>query len=75
MTAYHSLIQLANLQKNQTILVHGANKHVGQATLKIAQHIGATTFATISSSTERSDITRTIDLPPAQILSSEAQSF
>ncbi|KAG0645551.1 Highly reducing polyketide synthase [Hyphodiscus hymeniophilus] len=46
LTAYYSLIEVAQLRKGQTILIHAASGGVGQAAIMIAQSIGADIFTT-----------------------------
>ena len=75
MTAYYSLVQLADLQRGQIVLVHAAMKDVGQAALLIAQHIGAITFASTANEMERTELTRLMNLPPTHVLSSQLRSF
>lgn len=51
-TAYYSLLDCANLQHGQTVLIHSATGALGQAAIKIAQRLGATIFATVGSSSK-----------------------
>ncbi|MGV0771746.1 SDR family NAD(P)-dependent oxidoreductase [Mycobacterium syngnathidarum] len=46
LTAYHALVDLANLQPGQTVLIHAAAGGVGQAALQLARHLGAEPFVT-----------------------------
>ncbi|MEP6955236.1 MAG: SDR family NAD(P)-dependent oxidoreductase, partial [Chthoniobacterales bacterium] len=52
-TAYHALHTLARLRRGETILIHAAAGGVGLAALQLAQHIGATVFATAGSDEKR----------------------
>jgi myxalamid-type polyketide synthase MxaB len=47
-TAYHSLIQLAQLKAGERVLIHAAAGGVGLAAIQIAQAAGAEIFATAS---------------------------
>ncbi len=47
-TAYQLLFREANLQKGQSILVHGASGAVGQAMLQLAKHFQVKVFGTAS---------------------------
>lgn len=47
-TAYHSLVQLAQLKKGERILIHAAAGGVGLAAIQVAQAVGAEIFATAS---------------------------
>ncbi|MEO1298386.1 MAG: SDR family NAD(P)-dependent oxidoreductase, partial [Cyanobacteria bacterium J06636_16] len=48
LTAYYSLVQLANLQPGECVLIHASTGGVGQAAIQIAQNIGAEIIATAS---------------------------
>ncbi len=48
-TAYHALVQRAQLQPGETLLVHGAAGGVGLAAVEIGKGLGATVIATASS--------------------------
>jgi NADPH:quinone reductase len=45
-TAYHSLIQRAELKKREVLLVHGASGGVGMAAVQLGKHLGAQVIAT-----------------------------
>jgi myxalamid-type polyketide synthase MxaB len=47
-TAYHGLVQLAQLARGERILIHAAAGGVGLAAIQLAQHVGAEVFATAS---------------------------
>src|SRR6516164_7780050 len=47
-TAYHSLVQLAQLKAGERVLIHAAAGGVGLAAIQIAQAAGAEIFATAS---------------------------
>jgi NADPH:quinone reductase len=48
-TAYHALIDRAQLQRGEALLVHGAGGGVGLATVEIGKLLGATVIAAASS--------------------------
>ncbi|KAL8640877.1 MAG: hypothetical protein Q9226_008697 [Calogaya cf. arnoldii] len=48
-TAYYSLIDVARLQKNESVLIHAASGGTGQAAIQIAALTGAEIFATVGS--------------------------
>ncbi|MEM7125070.1 MAG: type I polyketide synthase, partial [Chloroflexota bacterium] len=48
LTAWYGLVELANLQPGERILIHAASGGVGQAAVQIAQAIGAKVFGTAS---------------------------
>jgi NADPH:quinone reductase-like Zn-dependent oxidoreductase len=49
MTAYHGLVTLAHLRRNESVLIHAAAGGVGTAALQIAKHLGAIAYATVGS--------------------------
>ncbi|TAQ91354.1 hypothetical protein B7494_g345 [Chlorociboria aeruginascens] len=74
-TAYYALIDIARLQKNQTVLIHSAAGGVGQAALRIAQHVGAEIFATVRSSAKKSLLIEEYGIPQDHIFSSKLRTF
>lgn len=46
LTAYHGLIRLANVRRNEKLLLHAAAGGVGIATVQLAKHLGVEVFAT-----------------------------
>ncbi len=52
-TAYYALKHLANLQKGERLLIHGAAGGVGLAAIQVAKHIGVQIFATAGSDEKR----------------------
>lgn len=74
-TAYHGLIDLARIEKGESILIHSATGGVGQATLMLARHIGAEVFVTCSSQAKRDFLINTYGLAPDHIFSSRDTSF
>ena len=52
-TVYYSLCHLADLQPNESVLIHGGAGGVGIAAIQLAKHLGATVFATAGSEDKR----------------------
>lgn len=50
LTAYHALVELADVQPGERILIHAATGGVGIAAVQLARHLGAEVFATASAS-------------------------
>ncbi|MET0132373.1 MAG: SDR family NAD(P)-dependent oxidoreductase [Kibdelosporangium sp.] len=48
LTAYQALIDLADLQAGESLLVHSAAGGVGMATVQLARHLGAEVYGTAS---------------------------
>jgi NADPH:quinone reductase-like Zn-dependent oxidoreductase len=74
-TAYHSLIEIANLQRGQTVLIQSATGGVGQAALRIAQNIGAEVFVTVGSAAKRQLLIEKFNIPEDHIFSSKLLTF
>ena len=75
MTAYWGLVQKANLQKGQSVLIHAAAGGVGQAAIQLAQHIGAEIFVTVGSASKRDMVNRQFGIPESHIFSTRVRSF
>jgi NADPH:quinone reductase-like Zn-dependent oxidoreductase len=75
LTAYHCLVEVARLEKGQTVLIQAASGGVGQAAIQIAQHIGAEIFATVGSAGKRKLIMDRYGLPESHIFSSRMRTF
>ncbi|WP_421840493.1 SDR family NAD(P)-dependent oxidoreductase [Mycobacterium sp.] len=73
LTAYHGLIELANLQAGQSVLIHAATGGVGMAALQLAHHIGAEIHATASPA--KHDLLHTLGLDENHISSSRSLEF
>ncbi len=50
LTAWYALVELANLQRDERVLIHAAAGGVGIAAVQLARHLGAEVFATASPS-------------------------
>ncbi|KAL9122551.1 MAG: hypothetical protein Q9187_000894 [Circinaria calcarea] len=72
MAAYYGLVEFADLQKGQTILIHRAAGAIGQAALAIARSIGAEVFCTVSSLAERENLVKRYELSSMRIFSETA---
>ncbi|KAI0550654.1 hypothetical protein F4679DRAFT_594564 [Xylaria curta] len=73
-TAYQSLIEVARLQKGESVLIHAAAGGLGQALIHMARMLGAEIFCTVGSNAKKWAI---IDLgvKPDHIFSSRDLSF
>ncbi|KAK1517781.1 beta-ketoacyl synthase domain-containing protein [Colletotrichum costaricense] len=74
-TAYHCIIEVARLERGDTILIHAASGGVGQAAIQLAQNIGAEIFCTVGSSAKRQLLIDTFNIPPDHIFSSRLRTF
>lgn len=75
MTAWHGLVNLARLQKNEKILIHSAVGSTGQMAVCIAQHIGAEIFATVGYDDKRQFLIDEFGLLDDHIFYSRNTSF
>jgi len=50
LTAWHALVELAELRAGESVLIHAAAGGVGSAAVQVAQHLGAEVFGTASPS-------------------------
>jgi polyene macrolide polyketide synthase len=73
LTAYYGLVDLAQLQPGERLLVHAAAGGVGMAAVQIARHLGAEVFVTASRA--KWDVLRAIGCEPARIASSRDLDF
>jgi acyl transferase domain-containing protein/acyl carrier protein len=53
LTAYYALVNVAHLQKGETVLIHAAAGGVGLAAIQVAQWLGANIIATVGSEEKR----------------------
>ncbi|KAJ5787110.1 polyketide synthase [Penicillium paradoxum] len=75
LTAYLSLVEMAQLQRNQSVLIHNAAGDVGQAAIMLAQHLGGEIFATVDGPSERSLVILKYGLAADHIFSCKDASF
>lgn len=52
-TAWHALMDRAQLQPGEAVLIHSGSGGVGLAAIQVAQHIGARVFATAGTASKR----------------------
>ena len=74
-TAYHCLVELAHLQRGQTVLIHAAAGGVGQAAIRISQYLGAEIFVTVGSTSKRHFLMDTYSIPEDHMFSSRSVTF
>ena len=75
LTAYYSLVEIARLQRTQSVLIHAATGSVEQAAIMIAQHLGAKIFATVDSREKRELIIQKYGIRADHIFDSHNASF
>lgn len=74
-TAWISLMDVANIQKGDTVLIHDAGSAVGQAAISLAKYVGAEIFATVNDAEHSSFLRRVIGIKADHIFSSADSSF
>ena len=73
LTAYYGLVDLAGLQRGESLLIHSAAGGVGMAALQIARHLGAEVFATASPA--KAGVLAELGLDPEHVASSRDLEF
>ncbi|MFE7127859.1 type I polyketide synthase [Streptomyces sp. NPDC057617] len=73
LTAYHALIELAELKQGEKVLIHAGAGGVGMAAIQIARHLGAEVFATASEG--KWDVLRGLGVADDHIASSRTTDF
>jgi NADPH:quinone reductase-like Zn-dependent oxidoreductase len=75
-TAYRALVDVARLQNSESILVHSAAGGVGQASIMLAQHLGAAKiFVTVGNEKKKKFLMEKFGIPEDRIFSSRSNSF
>lgn len=66
-TAFYSLVDLANLRKGESVLIHAAAGGVGQAAIILSQMIGAEIFCTVGSLSKKEHLMQEYNIPEDHI--------
>ncbi|KAL7629709.1 hypothetical protein AAE478_001232 [Parahypoxylon ruwenzoriense] len=74
-TAWHSLVEVARLQRGEKVLIHAASGATGQLAVQIAQLVGAEVFATVGYDHKKRLLAETYGIPNDHILYSRNSSF
>jgi NADPH:quinone reductase-like Zn-dependent oxidoreductase len=74
-TALYSLVNIARLQKGESILIHAASGGTGQAAVQMALRLGAEVFATVGSSSKKQLLMDRYGLAEDHIFYSRNTSF
>ncbi|RYP05180.1 hypothetical protein DL765_009915 [Monosporascus sp. GIB2] len=73
--AYHSLVNVANLQEGETVLVSQGNSCVGQMATQLAKSLGATVLTTVESAEKGEFLHRELGLPKDAIFCYDEDSL
>ncbi|KAH6648947.1 polyketide synthase [Truncatella angustata] len=76
-TAFYALVDRANLQAGETVLIHSGAGAVGQAAITLAQNVckAGKIFVTVGSAEKREFIKNTFGIPDEHIFSSRGLDF
>ncbi|RDW67402.1 type I polyketide synthase [Aspergillus mulundensis] len=74
-TVHFGLVDKGALSKGDKILIHSAAGAVGQASIMLAQHLGAEVFATVGSDAKRDLLHTKYGVPHDHIFSSRTAAF
>lgn len=74
-TAFFSLIEVARLQKEESVLIHAGSGGTGQAAIQVAANIGAEIFTTVSSMQKKRLLMEIYNLDEDHIFYSRDTSF
>jgi acyl transferase domain-containing protein/NADPH:quinone reductase-like Zn-dependent oxidoreductase/NADP-dependent 3-hydroxy acid dehydrogenase YdfG len=73
--AQYALLEMARLQRGQSVLVHSAASAYGQAAVQVAQFIGADVFALVSTRAEKQLLIERYGVPSTRIFDSGRRTF
>ncbi|HTF55437.1 MAG TPA: SDR family NAD(P)-dependent oxidoreductase, partial [Pseudonocardia sp.] len=73
LTAYYALVELAELENGESVLIHAAAGGVGIAAVQLARHLGAEVFGTASPA--KWPVLRGLGLPGTHVASSRTLEF
>ncbi len=74
-TAYHALVEVGRLQKNEKVLIHAAAGGTGQSAIQLAKNIGAEIFVTVGFESKKELIMDLYGIPSDHIFYSRNTSF
>ncbi|KAL1954584.1 hypothetical protein VTO42DRAFT_919 [Malbranchea cinnamomea] len=74
-TAYYGIVELAQMEPGEKILIHAASGGVGQAAVQLAQLIGAEIYATVGNADKKQLLIDTYNIPKSQIFFSRDAEF
>jgi NADPH:quinone reductase-like Zn-dependent oxidoreductase/2-polyprenyl-3-methyl-5-hydroxy-6-metoxy-1,4-benzoquinol methylase/NADP-dependent 3-hydroxy acid dehydrogenase YdfG len=75
LTAYYALIVIADIKKNENVLVHSGAGGIGIAAINICKKIGANVFTTVGNKLKEDFINITLGIPSSNIKSSHNDGF
>ncbi|KAJ2984094.1 hypothetical protein NQ176_g228 [Zarea fungicola] len=72
MTACHALIEIADVQPGQLVLIDGAASVIGQAALSVAKHLGARIIVSVNRSDEAELLRDSFNIPLSHIVARDS---
>ena len=75
LTAYHALINVANISRDQTVLIHSAAEDIGQGAVQISHHLGVKTWVTVRNDSERKLMAVVFKVSQYQIFLTRSSDF
>ncbi|GIZ46187.1 hypothetical protein CKM354_000932400 [Cercospora kikuchii] len=73
-TAYRCLVEVAHLQRGESVLIHAAAGGLGQALIQVAKSLGANIFCTVSTHTKKEAVVA-MGVAAEQVFSSRDLTF
>ncbi|KAL4903835.1 hypothetical protein BDW74DRAFT_179426 [Aspergillus multicolor] len=73
--ALYSLVDLANVQRGQMVLIHSAAGGLGIAAIQLCQYLGAEIYATVGSDEKREFLIKEFNLSSDRLFSSRDSAF
>jgi acyl transferase domain-containing protein/NADPH:quinone reductase-like Zn-dependent oxidoreductase/NAD(P)-dependent dehydrogenase (short-subunit alcohol dehydrogenase family) len=73
--AQYALLEVAGLQRGQSVLVHSAASSLGQAAIQIAQMVGALVFTLVKTKAEKELLMERYNIPSSCIYDSARETF
>ena len=74
-TAVYGLVTLANVQKDQSVLIHSASGGVGLAAIDLCKHLGAKIYVTVGTEAKRDFLAEKYGIARDRMFSSRSITF
>ncbi|KAI1490502.1 putative polyketide synthase [Biscogniauxia mediterranea] len=74
-TVYRAFVQVAQLRRGESVLIHSGAGGTGQAAIQVAQFCGAEIYTTVGSPGKRDLLSKLYGIPPERIFNSRDLSF
>ncbi|OQE82653.1 hypothetical protein PENNAL_c0035G03199 [Penicillium nalgiovense] len=74
-TVIHCLLNVARIERGQSVLIHSGAGGVGQAAIQISKHVGAIVYTTVGDNEKAECLMEMYNIPPDHIFNSRNSSF